>query len=128
MTPVRDRDRGALPLAIVSGILLALSFPRFGHAMFAWIALAPLLVALRRGSLMRAFGLGLATGAVYFAGTVYWITGVMVVYGNLPTWVAIPVNASLIATLALFPALFAMVVRRLVMAFGPRAMIAAPLP
>ncbi len=51
----------------------------------------------------------------------------MVVYGNLPTWVAIPVNASLIATLALFPALFAIVVRRLVMAFGPRAVMAAPL-
>jgi apolipoprotein N-acyltransferase len=116
-----------LPLALLSGILLALSFPRFGHSFFAWIALAPLLVALRRGSLMRALGLGLATGAVYFTGTVYWITGVMVVYGNLPIWVAIPVNASLIATLALFPALFATVVRRLVMAFGLRAVMAAPL-
>ena len=127
MTPVRYRDRGALPLALVSGILLALSFPRFGHALFAWIALAPLLVALRRGSLARAFGLGLATGAVYFTGTVYWITGVMVVYGNLPAWVAMPVNASLIATLAFFPALFAVVVRRSVMAYGPRAVMAAPL-
>ena len=64
---------------------------------------------------------------MYFTGTVYWITGVMVVYGSLPQWVAMPVNASLIATLALFPALFAVVVRRSVMAFGPRAVMAAPL-
>src|SRR6516164_6208827 len=33
-------------LAILSGALLALSFPKFGHPAFAWIALAPLLVAV----------------------------------------------------------------------------------
>ena len=35
-------------LATASGVLLALSFPKFGHPAFAWIALAPLLVALAR--------------------------------------------------------------------------------
>ena len=124
---LRYRDRSAFPLAILSGILLALSFPRFGHPAIAWIALTPLLVTLRRGSLVRAFGLGLTTGAVYFAGTVYWITNVMALYGNLPTWVAILVNAALVAYMALFPALFAVIVRRYVMAFGPPALGAAPL-
>ena len=33
-------------LALLSGVLLALSFPRFGHPSLAWIALLPLLVAL----------------------------------------------------------------------------------
>jgi apolipoprotein N-acyltransferase len=28
-------------LAILSGALLALSFPRFGHPAFAWVALVP---------------------------------------------------------------------------------------
>ena len=58
-------------------------------------------------SLARAFGLGLTTGIVYFTGTLYWITRVMVVYGGLPLWVAVLVNALLVAYLALFPALFA---------------------
>ena len=35
-----------LALALLSGALLALSFPKFGHPAIAWIALAPLLVAL----------------------------------------------------------------------------------
>jgi len=44
-------------LALVSGALLALSFPRYGHPAFAWVALVPLLFALsmRRQPLLRAF-------------------------------------------------------------------------
>ena len=38
---------------------------------------------------MRAFLLGLTTGVVYFSGTLYWITQVMVVYGALQSWVAV---------------------------------------
>ena len=35
-------------VAILSGALLALSFPKFGHPAFAWIALTPLVVAIVR--------------------------------------------------------------------------------
>ena len=114
-------------LAASSGVLLAFSFPRFGHSALGWIALAPLLVALERGSLIRAFTLGLVAGAVYFTGTLYWITRVMVVYGDLQTIVAVLVNAALIAYLALFPAIFSLITRRMMMAFGRRALIASPL-
>src|SRR5476649_2674792 len=100
-------------LATASGILLALSFPKFGHPAFGWIALAPLLVALAGTTLRRAFTLGLVTGAVYFTGTLYWITRVMVMYGDLTLWVAVLINSALIAYLALFPAVFALVVRRI---------------
>ena len=41
------------PLALASGVLLALSFPKFGHPAFSWIALAPLLVALARPATTR---------------------------------------------------------------------------
>lgn len=75
----------------------------------------------------RAFVLGLVTGVVYFAGTLYWISRVMVVYGGLQPVVAALLNAALIAYLALFPAVFAMAMRRLVVAHGPPALIAAPL-
>ena len=87
----------------------------------------PLLLALERGTLRQAFASGLATGAVYFAGTLYWITGVMHVYGNLQLWTAVIINVLLIAYQSAFPAIFAVVVRRLVMAVGRPALLAAPL-
>ena len=122
--------------AAASGVLLALSFPKYGHPAFAWIALTPLLVALAGRSriasrpsftLRRAFLLGLVTGVVYFIGTLYWITQVMAVYGGLQQWVAVLVNAALIAYLALFPAVFGVVMRRIVIAHGRPALMAAPL-
>ena len=76
-------------LALVSGALLALSFPRFGHPAFAWIALVPLLVALtgwngRTPGARRSFLLGLASGFVYFAGTLYWTGTVIRTFGGIP--------------------------------------------
>jgi len=123
-------------LAAASGVLLALSFPKFGHPALAWIALAPLLVALAGEDSQRpriadqtshSFLLGLVTGVVYFTGTLYWITRVMAVYGDLSGWVAVLINALLIAYLALFPAIFALIVRRVLAAHGPPALMAAPI-
>ena len=111
---------------MLSGALLVLSFPKFGHPAFGWIALTPLLVAISGAALRRAFLLGLATGIIYFTGTLYWITGVLAAYGGLQTWVAVLINAGLIAYLALFPALFALITRRIVMAYGRSALMAAP--
>lgn len=124
------RCRISYALAAASGVLLALSFPKFGFPALGWIALAPLLVALageKRVGISRAFALGLTTGVIYFGGTLYWITGVMVVYGGLSRPVAVLVNVLLIAFLALYPALFALILRRLVAAFGPGALMTAPL-
>ena len=57
-------------LALLSGALLALSFPKFGQPAFAWIALTPLVVAAARAAMRRrAFVLGIVTGAVYFGCT-----------------------------------------------------------
>ena len=75
----------------------------------------------------RAFTLGLVTGTIYFAGTLYWITGVMARYGDMAFWVAVLINAALILYLALFPAIFALTVRRIVAARGPAALMAAPI-
>jgi apolipoprotein N-acyltransferase len=118
-------------LALVSGALLALSFPRYGHPAVAWIALSPLLVALarddRRGSASRGWVLGLLTGAVYFAGTVYWTSGVMAQYGDIALPLAIVIAGLLVAYLALFPALFGAIVGWLLGRLGaPRALLLAP--
>src|SRR5262245_42561834 len=84
-------------LAAASGALLAFSFPPTGVPALAWVALTPLLIALSRGSLMRAFFIGLVTGTVYFVGTLYWISRVMSVYGGLQQATALVINALLVA-------------------------------
>jgi apolipoprotein N-acyltransferase len=76
--------------------------------------------------LRRAFALGLLCGVVYFTGTLYWITRVMVVYGGLAGWTGVLVNALLILFLSLYPAIFALVVRRAEIVWGPMAFVAAP--
>ena len=115
-------------LALLSGALLALSFPKFGHPAFAWIALVPLLVALagRRHTSRRAFALGLATGGVYFAGTLYWLVQTMTTFGGLSTPLAMFAAALLIAYLSLFPAAFAVIQARLLRSFGLSSLLLAP--
>ncbi len=111
----------------MSGVLLAVSFPKFGHPAFAWVALTPLLVAVHRQPLLRSAGLGLAAGIIYFAGTLYWISRVMVMYGDVPLTAAVLINVALVAYLALFPMIFAVVMARLTGANGPRALLTAPI-
>jgi apolipoprotein N-acyltransferase len=115
-------------LAVLSGVLLALSFPKFGHPAFAWIALAPLLVAVTRRTqpARRAFTLGLVAGVVYFTGTLYWLVETMTTFGGLPTWQAAIAAATLIAYLSLFPAFFALIQARLARAAGREALGLAP--
>ena len=122
-------DNGMLDfaLAILSGALLALSFPRFGHPAFAWIALVPLLVALaRRQPPLRAFYLGLTTGLLYFIGTIYWTGTVVRQFGGLAMPVALLAMLLLAAYLALFPALTALITARLVNRAGTRALLLMP--
>jgi len=64
--------------------------------------------AVRPRTAGRAFLLGLVAGLVYFAGTVYWTSGVMARYGGLAMPVAVAIAGLLVAYLALFPALFAL--------------------
>ena len=119
-----------MPLALASGVLLALSFPKFGHPAFGWVALTPLLVAAwdagRQHRLRRAFLLGWIAGLAYFAGALYWLVRVMTTYGGIGTPVAILVVILLIAYLSLFPAIAAWVVALGCRALGARALLIAP--
>ncbi len=131
-------------LALLSGVLLALSFPKFGHPAFAWIALVPLLIAVSRrpalspvegpalsrveGSVpaMRAFTLGLITGVVYFVGTTYWTGTVLQQFGGVPIYLALIAMLLLALYLALFPAFTALIMARLIGGIGLRALFLAP--
>jgi apolipoprotein N-acyltransferase len=75
---------------------------------------------------MRAFALGLATGLVYFVGTIYWTSTVVATFGQLPIALAIFAMLLLAAYLALFPALAAVVSSRLIGRAGGAAVFFVP--
>ncbi|MBM3808088.1 MAG: apolipoprotein N-acyltransferase [Acidimicrobiia bacterium] len=106
-------------------MLLALSFPKYGHPAVAFVALVPLLVALsgwhghaaiRGVSTRRGFALGLVAGFIHYAGTVYWTGATVSTFGGLPAFVAALVAGLLVlymaAYVAMFGAITAMLVRR----------------
>jgi apolipoprotein N-acyltransferase len=113
-------------LAVLSGILLFLSFPKFGHGILAWIALAPLLIALHGAGGRSGLRLGYLTGAVSALGVLYWTALVVIQYGGLSLPVGIAVMTLLCLAFALFPALFGWVVARWSTALGAPGLLLAP--
>lgn len=89
-------------LAIFSGLLITLAFPKADLSFLAWIALIPLLTALEGQSPRNAFKLGLVCGSVAYAGLLYWVIIVMTEYGKLPLYAGIPLWLLLSGWLALF--------------------------
>ncbi len=94
-------------LSLLSGVLLFLSFPRFGFFLLAWVALVPLLFAIQHQSASRSFLLGWLTGLIYFGGTVSWVTISMHHYGKLPWAISYALMIVLVSYLASFIGLFA---------------------
>jgi apolipoprotein N-acyltransferase len=114
-------------LAVASGLLLALCFPKFGHPLVAWVALVPLLLALAEArSTGHGFRLGYIAGAVSSLGIVYWTSLVVVQYGGLSMPLGLAVMMLLCLALALFPSLFGAIVARWARIFGPSALLVAP--
>ncbi len=102
------KARGNIVLAVLSGLLLILSFPKFGNGMVAWVALVPLLFALE-GAPCRGTGfrIGFLAGMVAHTGILYWIVNVVVQYGYLPVVVGVLALLMLSAYLSLYTGLFA---------------------
>lgn len=122
--------------AIASGLFLALSFPRYGHPIVAFVALAPLLVALsgwtgRPGAVRgittwRGFRLGLVTGLLHYAGTVYWTGLTVQAFGGLSWPVAVLVTSLLAIYMATYTAITGAVVAIFVRRFGLPGLMLAP--
>ena len=95
-------------MAVVSGFLLFLSFPKYGSGIFAWIALIPLCFALKDAQPKEGFKIGFLTGLIAHVGILYWIVYVVVQYGYLPIYVGISVMLLLAAYLSVYTACFSM--------------------
>ena len=95
-------------LAIVSGVLLVLGFQPFDIYILPWIAVVPLLIALRGKSLLPSFLLGLLTGFTWFMGTIYWVFHSMYFYGNIPAVISSLMLVLLCLYLGSYVGLFSM--------------------
>lgn len=115
-------------LVIASALLLILSFPDFDLWPLAWIGLVPMLVVIARPlKAARALLLGWLWGVVFFYGTCWWLTYPMIHYAHISAWLAYPLLLLPIAFVALFPALFSLMLSRLVVRFGLATIFVAPL-
>ena len=102
-----------IALAVSSGVLLTLSFPKAGIFWLAWFALVPLLIALGNLSPKNSFILGFYAGLIHYLTLIYWLAHTMKTYGHLPLYQCLPVLVLLSAYLALYPAVFSMLANRL---------------
>jgi len=69
----RFAAQGRLMAALLSGVLLALSFPPFEIAGLAWLALVPLLLVIFRQPEGGGLGFGQAFRLGFFGGLVFWL-------------------------------------------------------
>jgi len=78
-------------LAAMAGCGVFLSFPNGAGIelpFLQWVALVPLLLAIRQREPKGAFLLGLLTGFVTNLGGFYWISDLLLDFGHLPAWAA----------------------------------------
>jgi apolipoprotein N-acyltransferase len=100
-------------LAVLSGVLLALSFPRFDLGPLAFGALVPLLVGLDGAPLLQGTYLGIIAGLVFYLMSIPWLVHTMGAYGSLPLPLSILLLLALSLYLALYIGVFASGVTRL---------------
>jgi apolipoprotein N-acyltransferase len=91
-------------LAVISGAMLALSYPSPSFSILAWTAFVPLLIAIYGKSPRETFRLGFIAGFTAYIGVLYWLNIVMTTYGKLPLLVSISLSLLMAAYLALFVA------------------------
>ncbi|MGA7291845.1 MAG: apolipoprotein N-acyltransferase [Terriglobales bacterium] len=115
--------RSTWGLTLASAALQILIFPLPGLNWLAWVAVAPLLVAILRARVpqtlqldghshllpatpWQGFALGYACGICWFAGTCYWIFDTMHRYGGLPLPLALLALILFCLYVGLYHALF----------------------
>jgi apolipoprotein N-acyltransferase len=146
---VKGIHKRAWLLAVISGLLQILVFPRPNLYWLCWIALAPLMVALLQAReadatelltdetfsflvparVWQGFLLGWVSGTIFYCGTCYWVYSVMHSYGGLSpiTSVLLLVLFSLVMGLhhGMFGALIALAGKSRA-GFSRKALVLAP--
>ena len=100
-------------LAVLCGILLFLSFPKYDLSLLAWFALIPYFLAIKDRPAAEAFWLGWLAGGIYFLGTVNWVTITMEKYGKLPAMASFFLMLLLVVYLGLYFGIFGFLLKYL---------------
>ena len=95
--------------ALLSGLLLVLTFPAFHYSLLSAVAAVPLLAALTQArGRMEPWCLGSLTGFVFWGGTCYWVYDVMHRYANLSAPAATAVFIGFFVVKGMHSGLFAL--------------------
>src|ERR1041385_8139236 len=112
-----------ISLIIGSALLTVLSFPNFDLWLLAWIGLVPLLVVVARSTTSRrAFVAGWLWGIIFFYGTCWWLTYPMIHFAGISAWLAYPLFLLPVMLVAVFPAVGAGLLARVIHRFGDFAL------
>ena len=90
----------------LSGVLYALSQPRWGLWPFGWMAFVPLFSAWEGKSRKETFLLGWLSGTVAFVGVTYWVVVAVHRYGGISLPLAVPIMVLLALYLGLYFGIF----------------------
>ncbi len=114
-------------VAVPSGILTALAFPKFELSFLAWISLIPLLwILARRPPQQNGFWPGFLAGLFFYGILLYWIPDVPAHYGGMPYWLCLVTYLALIGFLALYWGLFGFLFARIRGAYPDGVFFLAP--
>ena len=102
--------------SVLSGVLVGLSFPKYGFSLIAWIAYVPLLFSIRQikgGKLViKSYFYGFVSGFITNVILLYWVVVAMNKYGNINLAVSILGLVLLAAILsALYSGTFTMLIK-----------------
>jgi apolipoprotein N-acyltransferase len=102
----------AIFFSVLSGLLLSAGFPKPAMFYLSWVALVPLLHAIRTKNGKEAFALGYICGLVHSLTCLFWINHAIYHYGGFSLPVSFLVLLLLCSIMALYPALFALLAQR----------------
>jgi len=104
---------GRLLGAILAALILWLAAPGIRQATFlVWVGLVPLFFALRGASSREALITGFTFGLLFNLLLIYWVVVAMHRFGGMPVPAAILALFFLASYLALFPAIFSLLISR----------------
>ena len=95
-------------LALLSGLLSALAFPKFNLSFFIWISLIPFLFIISTKTPKQSFLLGMIAGFSFYAVLLYWIPDVPAHFGGLSIGISILIYIVFMLFLSLFWAFFSL--------------------
>lgn len=100
---------GRLALAGSSGLLMTGSFPAIGLDYLAWIALVPLLIALRDLSAFDGFRLGFFCGVIHYLSLLYWFIPFLTTYGPFPVILSTGILLLFCSYLSIYMGIFGLI-------------------